>query len=304
MGSPSATECEFWAGSNTTDGNSNGAMSSDQVEVPWSGGTLGLSDVGFIGARGKPRMIGVIGPHDSGKSTFLAALFLLVLRAGKVGTHLFAGSYSLRGWDQIARHLKWVGNEPPQFPPHTTAFEGRAPGLLQMAFRDEHGDLVDLLFTDGPGEWFRSWAFNRDAIGAEGARWVARHADAFLVFADCAALAGEEKGTARVILKQVIDRLASERSGRPAFLVWSKCDVALSPEIRSSIRRSLELLGDVQELELSVRPTLPTGKVPEHRFLRAAEQFLSIPLTQAPRLLAEITAVDDCFLNFRGTSCE
>jgi hypothetical protein len=100
--------------------------------------------------------------------------------------------------------------------------------------------LRDLLFVDAPGEWYRQWAFDREASGADGARWVAAHADLFLVFADCAALAGDSRGEARVITRQILQRVVGERQSRPLILVWSKCDVEIAPEMRDSILEMLE----------------------------------------------------------------
>jgi len=310
MGSRSSDACEYWGGGKATEGDSGPPADGDRVVPPWSGGALGLSDVAFVGARGKPLIVGVVGPHNAGKTTFLAAIFLLLLRSGKAGANLFAGSYTFAGWERIASHMKWTGSESPHFPPHTTAFESRAPGLLHLAFRRERTELSDVLFADGPGEWFRAWAFNRDAPGAEGARWVALHADVFLVFVDCDALAGADRGTARVILKQIIDRLGSERRNRPVYVVWSKCDIQPSSEMRSAVRRSLEPLGRLREFELSVRPLPPADEVPECRFLEVVEHLLSVPALEAPMVTAPLavgfntgTAVADNFLSFRGRSC-
>src|ERR1700733_5098900 len=48
------------------------------IFVPWSGRSLGTRDVGLVASRGKPAVIGVIGPHNSGKTTLLAAFYLLI----------------------------------------------------------------------------------------------------------------------------------------------------------------------------------------------------------------------------------
>lgn len=253
MGNPSPKECEYWAANNSLEDEKSATHGSDHIIVPWSGGSLGLSDVAFVGARGRSRVVGLVGPQDAGKTTFLASIFLLLSRHGSTATRKFAGSYTLRGWEQIARHLKWEGSMPPRFPPHTTAFGARTPGLLHIAMRDEE-ELDDLLLVDAPGEWFREWAFNREAPGAEGARWIAKHADVFLLFADCAALAGENRGEARVVLKQMIDRLGSECRGQRIYLIWSKSDVTPSAGIRSSISRAVRSMGNVLDFELSVYP--------------------------------------------------
>jgi len=195
--------------------------------------------------------------------------------------------------------MKWSGSEPPKFPPHTTAFEGRVPGLLHLGFRTPDGELQDLLFVDAPGEWFQQWAVNREAAGAEGARWAAAHADVFVLFADCAALAGDKRGEARAILRQIIERLRSERRGRPVLLLWSKSDIPISAEMRSSVEKASEGLGKGGEFRLSVMPQPPKDEVQEEPFLEVMETILGLPQTQA-RLTIEPEVVGDRFLSYRG----
>lgn len=302
MGNRDASSCEYWVASKNGDaGDPPPAAESttDTTMVPWSGLSMGLSDLGFLAARGAPGVVGVIGAHDAGKTTFLAALFLLMLRHGRTPQNSFAGSWTLSGWEQLASHLKWSGSEPPKFPPHTTAFERRTPGLLHLAFRRDSGALRDLLFVDAPGEWFRQWAFDREASGADGARWVAAHADVFLVFADCAALAGDNRGEARVITRQILQRVAAERENRPLILVWSKCDLQIAPEMRESIHAMLEGVAPFSEVALSVKPLPPKDEVAEDRFLALLDALLDIPTSREPEVIPAGTS-GDLFLEFRG----
>jgi|HubBroStandDraft_5_1064220.scaffolds.fasta_scaffold02294_4 hypothetical protein len=302
MGNRDASSCEFWVGGK--DGNSDDPPpatepTTDTTMVPWSGLSMGLSDLGFLAARGAPGVVGVIGAHDAGKTTFLAALFLLMLRHGCTPQNSFAGSWTLSGWEQLASHLKWSGSEPPRFPPHTTAFEKRTPGLLHLAFRRDSGALRDLLFVDAPGEWYRQWAFDREASGADGARWVAAHADLFLVFVDCAALAGDSRGEARVITRQILQRVVAERQSRPLILVWSKCDVQIAPEMRDSILEMLEGITPFSEVALSVKPLPPKDEVAEHRFLELLDALADIPTSREADVIP-VGTVGDFFLEFRG----
>ncbi len=92
------------------------------------------------------------------------------------------------------------------------------------------------LFTDAPGEWFQKWAVNRDTADGEGARWVAEHADMFLLIADREALSGPNMGSARGSLQLLARRLAAERATRPVSLVWTKSDVAVAPEMETAVR--------------------------------------------------------------------
>lgn len=302
MGWQEPKQCEHWPRNTEVTGEApTASANAERITVPWSGGAMGLSDIEFVAARGAPRVVAIVGPHDAGKSTFLATLFLLLLRRGAVESFLFASSCSLLAWEHVAAHMKWLGSEPPRFPPHTTAFQGRTPGLLHLGFRREDGDLRDLLFVDAPGEWFQQWAFNREAPGADGARWVASHADVFVLFADCAALAGEKRGEARVVLKQIIDRVHSEQNNRPVFLVWSKSDIKIKPEVRRSIEEASERFGQVTEFHVSVMPLPPDNEVNEQAFLDTLQGILALPDTQDIAINTP-TDISDRFLSYRGSA--
>ena len=130
------------------------------------------------------------------------------------------------------------------------------PGLLHLAFMRNDGRRRDYVMTDAPGEWFRKWAINRDASDAEGARWVAKHADAFLLMADCEALSGAEMGRARGDVQMLARRLGVERRGRPVGLVWTKTDVAVSKEMEEAVRDTvLGQMPDALEFRVSVAST-------------------------------------------------
>jgi len=200
-------------------------------------------------------MIAVIGPENAGKTTLLAAWYLMIGR----GTHgvqdaTFAGSYTLSGWEAVARAMQWEPGAAPEFPPHTSTQGGREKGLLHLSFHTAPGSRRDYLFTDAPGLWFQKWALNeRSAEGAGGA-WIAANADAFLIVADSAALAGPDRSSARSSLQFLARRLAASRRGRPVILVWTKSDVAVDPEMKRSILDAISSqIPDYEEFQVSVR---------------------------------------------------
>jgi hypothetical protein len=175
------SNCPSWKGRVESPGGQDEALS-DELVLPWSGSALGLVDLGFVAGCKKPLVVGVAGPQNAGKTTLLAAWYLLVGRGLACSEkRKFAGSYSFGGWEAVAGSLRWTPGLLPNFPPHTTSREGRAPGLLHLAFRDADAQPRSYLFADAPGEWFQKWALNRDAVDAEGARWVAGQADVFLL---------------------------------------------------------------------------------------------------------------------------
>lgn len=248
----SPAECPAWRG--RSDAPAEASDELDLVLPPWSGSALGLIDLGFVAGRAKPIVIGVVGPQNAGKTTLLAAWYLLLARGlAFLGEQRFAGSYSLRGWETIAASMRWSPGVAASFPPHTSSRSGRAPGMLHLAFRQSDERPIDYLVTDAPGEWFQKWAINRDSDEGVGARWVAEHADVFLLVADREALSGPSMGTARGSLQRLAQRLAAERARRPVALVWTKADVVVAPEMEAAIRGFvLKPMPDAAEFSVSI----------------------------------------------------
>lgn len=239
LGHTDLAKCPIWHGTKVSDAARDDT--SGEMLMPWSGSAFGIADLGFVSGRGKPIVIGVVGPQNAGKTTLLAAWYLLLGRGlARTEDWLFAGSYSLSGWEAVAGSMRWAPGQLPRFPAHTTSGGGRAPGLLHMTFRDKKSNRpVDYLFTDAPGEWFQRWAINADSDEGAGARWVSDNADAFIIVADREALAGESMGAARGALQRIAVRLGAERDGRPVALVWTKSDVDILPEMEEAVRSAV-----------------------------------------------------------------
>lgn len=238
MGCIDHTKCHEWIGQEDMAASQEEVLPHDVV-LPWSGGALGLVDLGFVVGRSKPLVVGIIGHQNAGKTTLLAAWYLLLGRGFMCSDHQFAGSYSLSGWETVAGSLRWTPGHAPSFPPHTTSRRGRTPGLLHLEFRHSGNESRGYLFADAPGEWFQKWAANRDSPDGAGARWVAEHADVFLLVADCEALAGAGKGSARGAFLRLVERIASERDGRPVALVWTKSDIKIAPAMEEVVRQTV-----------------------------------------------------------------
>ena len=227
------------------------------VAIPWSGGVLGVTDLGFVAGSRKPIVLAVMGPHNAGKTTLLGAFYLLLGRGRRPNDELrFCGSCSLAGWENVASPLRWKpGSLHPAFPPHTSSTTARIPGLLHLAFKHDRDHRADYVITDAPGEWFRKWAVNRDDPDAEGARWAAEHADAFVLVADRQALAGPQMGATRTGMQLLARRLADGLQGRPVALVWAKSDVTVSREMEQAVRTAvLRVIPHAFEFAVSIMP--------------------------------------------------
>ena len=260
--------------------------SPEVVAMPWSGSALGLTDLGFVAGRSKPIVLAVMGPHNAGKTTLLGACYLLLGRGQRPNDKLrFSGSCSLAGWENVASPLRWKpGSLPPAFPPHTSSTTARIPGLLHLAFKHDGDHRTDYVITDAPGEWFRKWAVRREAPDAEGARWAAEHADAFVLVADREALAGPQMGTARTGIQLLARRLADELRGRPVALVWTKSDVSVSEEMEEAVRSAvLKVMPKALEFAVTIVPN-PDESDNEQGFLDVLRWVLDIrrPTVQLP----------------------
>lgn len=255
LGHMNLSECPQWSGKLAAGAAQTESI--DEVLLPWSGGALGLADLSFVSGRARPFVVGIAGSQNAGKTTLLGAWYLLLGRgAASVADRQFAGSYSIAGWEAVSGSMRWDPGQPPSFPPHTTSRGGRAPGLLHLSFWDSaERQSIDYLFADAPGEWFQKWAVNRDSDEGIGARWVADRADVFVIVADCEALSGDNMGAARNGLRLLARRLAAELRQRPVALVWTKSDIAISPEIENAVRLAVfNVMPEAVEFFVSVVP--------------------------------------------------
>lgn len=247
-------QCSKWIGGTSNNPTAN-ELPSDLLigsQVMWTGRALGTIDLLPLSSRGYLKVIGLIGPANAGKTSFLITLYLLLLKEGKIGTYTFAGSTTLSAWELLASHLRHSAQHPLSFPPHTTSME-RVPSLLHLAFRDEHGKYQDVVFTDTPGEWFIKWAASAADVAAEGARWIIEKSDSFILFADSSALAGAQRGAARQNLVDLIRRLGAETKNRPVEFVWAKSDLPVKQEIKDQITKARQdFLPEASENAVSV----------------------------------------------------
>lgn len=257
IGHPNESCCQHWNSDvidNENESEHEALETNGSIRVPWSGSALGGADLINLTPKGRSILIGVMGAENSGKTTFLVGNYLLLLSGKKIPNKQFAGSVTLGAWEALASWMRFDSSSSnASFPPHTPRGTERVPGLLHLSLKNDNEEFRDLLLTDAPGEWFTSWSNNENAIDAEGAKWVVKHSDAFIIFADCDKLSGDERGQARQDLRQLIERLGNHLKNRPAILVWAKSEQKPPEKIVVAIRKALnDNIQNSCEIEISV----------------------------------------------------
>jgi len=267
MGEDDPRSCGYWDKSESSSDES--PLDADSSPLPWSSRSLGLADLSYLASQSSLRVIAVVGPKNCGKTTFLASIYLLLQRGQLPTGFEFSRSYTIGGWENDAHYLRWNGSHTPSFPPHTTAREGRAPGLLHLGMRTPTSGIIDLAITDAPGEWFRRWAVDKNAADSVGARWVAENADQFVLMIDCDVLSGSTRGEALLSYQLIAERLASEAKKRPVHIVWSKSDVQVPHVTKARLSERLERLFPASaQSDISVKPVGEKHEVVEGNFVQ------------------------------------
>ena len=237
LGHPDRTACTYWKKSEQDEGEAT-QLQVVGSDVAWNGYALGTSDLAILAGRGQPVVVGLIGPEGSGKTSLLAFVYMWLLKHGRLGDRLFAGSWTLGGWESVVRPCRWTGNPPPSFPPHTSS-TGRHPGILHVVLRHPGtGAIRDVMFTDAPGEWFTEWSRSPRDPQAAGAQWVIDHSDVLVLLVDSAGLADARTlPVTRRLTYDLIERVAAE-SSVPVVVVWTKDDVEVPDLARSCMDRA------------------------------------------------------------------
>jgi|JI10StandDraft_1071094.scaffolds.fasta_scaffold217870_2 hypothetical protein len=170
-------------------------------------------------------MVGILGTYNAGKTCYLLSLYMMAARGELPSGYAFAGSETLFGFEQRARHLRaWRGGPlPQQLADHTRLDDPRRPGLLHLAL-NRGVQRTDVILTDLPGEWTKNLVDR--AATAERLRFL-RRADGLLIVIDGPSLNTPKRHSEVQRCKHLIERLLDSvgvAASTTLVFVITKCD--------------------------------------------------------------------------------
>ncbi|MDQ0396402.1 TRAFAC clade GTPase domain-containing protein [Labrys monachus] len=186
------------------------------------------------------RMIGVIGVHDSGKTSVIAGLFDL-LQLGPVSDCTFAGSSTLHGFEIICHDARVASDRDE---PHSERTKRGEVRFYHIDVRRE-GALQSLLIADRSGEEYEEVAdLAANAIGM----FELRRADVITVLVDGRRLAlpsdrADVMGAIPLIIQGMIENGAFLRKPNLAIVLTKNDAVQISPR-KDRVEQDFRALAD------------------------------------------------------------
>jgi len=201
---------------------------SDAARRFHTGLELGTEDALEITRSRYAHLIGVLGSYDAGKTCFLLSLYLMASRGVLPANYAFAGSLTLKGFEDRARKLReWKGGPlPSQLVDHTSLADPRQPGLLHLGIRQRTGDRkrYDLLLTDLPGEWSKTLVDRADTAPRFA---FLQRADGIVLVVDGPSLVSPQRHSVMERTGLLMERLTASvkiDKSTPIVILLSKCD--------------------------------------------------------------------------------
>jgi len=272
----------------------------DSHLLSWSGSSMGMDDINVLTERSNSMLLGSVGEANSGKTTFLGLLYLLLNDGQFIKNWNFSNSYSILGWEYIANYLRYQSGYKPEFPPHTSSFGGRDVGLMHLGLLNNQS-LFDLMFTDVPGEWFTNWSSDINGTGTGNANWINENSRGFFLFIDCEALV-KEPGKYRLKTRSLINRLLNDLKERPVAIIWSKADLfdKIKDATKGIILKELEKISIKKEFLVSIHHG--KGNSYHKNVLKSVAWLMTEITTNRVSEEFEFSSSksDDFFISYRG----
>lgn len=251
------------------------------------GNVLDIAEAGALLLRGDSRVIAIIGPKDTGKTSLVAGLYDL-FQVPRVGDVAFAGSKTLHGFERICHDARLASRR--NIPHMERTRHGEVVFYHLALARGPAGDGVSLLLADRAGEEYR--AVTDDVANSADLPEIPR-ADVLTVLVDGERLLDDGmrhnlKSDVALIMRGMVDGGAITPRQRVA-LVLTKLDlVAASPQ-RERAERDFETLRThlvkilaehIAKIEIfKIAASPKTAEIPRGQGVTALLDFWLEPLT-------------------------
>jgi hypothetical protein len=191
-------------------------------------------------ARLPSRMIGVIGVHDSGKTSIIAGLFDL-FQIGAVSDFTFAGSSTLHGLEMICHDARAASQRDM---PHSERTKRGEVRFYHIDVR-QNGALQSLLIADRSGEEYEEVA---DLVANAAEMFELRRADVITILVDGRRLATPSDranviGAVPMIVRGMVENGAFLRKPNLA-VVLTKNDLVQASPRRQLVERDFQAIAD------------------------------------------------------------
>lgn len=186
------------------------------------------------------RMIGVIGVHDSGKTSVIAGLFDL-FQMGPIANVSFAGSSTLHGFEVICHDARAASERDE---PHSERTKRREVRFYHLDVRRD-GALQSLLIADRSGEEYEEVA---DLAANATAMFELRRADVITVLVDGRRLSSPSEradvmGAIPLIIQGMVENGAFARKPNLA-IVLTKNDAVLASTRQERVEKDFSAIVD------------------------------------------------------------
>lgn len=221
------------------------------------GGYLHWNDIDHYFREAKRTVVTIVGEHQSGKTTLLGMLYLLLLNGHEIPGWRFHYCFSLKAWEALAQVKRYV-------PAHTVLANHartsaqRGGQMLHLSLKSVgRAKAMNLLLPDLAGEFFTKWAAEPGKAPFEEFGKIIAATKAFILLVDCARLCGAEARVSRRnilnLMQAIIEADPDDR--RPKAIVFTKYDL-IHPEAQRSLNEVEELaknwLPNAQWIHVSV----------------------------------------------------
>lgn len=134
----------------------------DNILALPAGEALDIKETYNITAKDEIKMVVLVGPSSSGKTTIIASIYQLFLRS-PLNEYYFAGSTTLLGYEQRSYYSRFSTNQDEPMTGRTS--RGTSNLFLHMRlWNSEQNKYVSFLFADVSGEDYEQCINNSDAV--------------------------------------------------------------------------------------------------------------------------------------------